>query len=89
MPLVLLEAMAMGLPIVATNVTGSRDVVKDGQNGLLIPYDDTFSFRLTLLKIKNSDNLYEKMSNSSRKMSMNYSWEKIATQFNKFYESVI
>ena len=39
MPYVLLEAMSMGLPVVATNVTGSRDVVEDGVTGLLSPPD--------------------------------------------------
>lgn len=36
MPLVLLEALAMGLPIVATDIPGNRDVVADGQNGILV-----------------------------------------------------
>ena len=40
MPNALLEAMAAGLPIVTTDVAGCRDLVTDGQEGLLVPPDD-------------------------------------------------
>ena len=85
MPLVLLEAMAMGLPIIATNVTGSRDVVKNGKNGYLVPFGNVKSFRSSLLKIKSNESTYKKLSQTSRKMADKYSWEKISGQFEKLY----
>ncbi|HEY5268598.1 MAG TPA: glycosyltransferase, partial [Candidatus Saccharimonadales bacterium] len=85
MPLVLLEAMAMGLPIVATNVTGSRDVVKNGKNGYLVPIGNVESFRSALLKITSNKSTYKKLSQTSRKMADKYSWEKISAQFEKLY----
>jgi len=86
MPLVLLEAMAMGLPVVATNVTGSKDVVKDGKTGLLVPYNDANAFRHALLKIKADSKLYETMSQESRKLADKSSWEKVAAQISKLQE---
>lgn len=86
MPLVLLEAMAMGLPIVATNVTGSRDVVKNQENGLLVPYNDTDAFRKALLQIVSDEKSYQQMSQTSRWMADQYSWEKIAVKFGKLYQ---
>ena len=85
MPLALLEAMAMGLPIVATNVTGSRDVVKNGKNGYLVPFGNVKSFRSALLKVKSNKSTYKKLSQTSRKMADKYSWEKISGQFEKLY----
>jgi glycosyltransferase involved in cell wall biosynthesis len=86
MPLVLLEAMAMGLPIVATNVTGNRDVVGNDKNGLLIPYNDTGALRQALLRIKSSKKMYEKMSKASRQMADKYSWDKISGAFLEVYK---
>ena len=37
LPTVILEAMLLGVPVVATNIAGSRDLVIDGQTGLLAP----------------------------------------------------
>jgi len=86
MPLVLLEAMAMGLPVVATNVTGSRDVIKDGENGLLVPYDDADAFREALLKIESDSKSYEAMCRASRKMAEQYSWGKVASKVDRTYK---
>jgi glycosyltransferase involved in cell wall biosynthesis len=39
-PRALMQAMAVGVPVVATNVKGSREVVADGRTGFLVPLDD-------------------------------------------------
>lgn len=88
MPLVLLEAMAMGLPIVATNVTGNRDVVLNNKNGLLAPLGDVKAFRSALLQSIANKRSYQEMSKTSRFMAEQYSWTKIADQFQKLYEKI-
>ncbi|MDB5184233.1 MAG: glycosyl transferase group 1 [Candidatus Saccharibacteria bacterium] len=85
MPLVLLEAMAMGLPIVATNVTGNRDVVSDGKNGLLVPYGDPVALRAALLKITKDKQLYANLNAGAIKRSKQYSWTKLVQRLDTLY----
>lgn len=48
LPYTLIEALAAGVPVVATNVTGNRDVIKDGKNGFLVPARETHRLRETI-----------------------------------------
>lgn len=51
MPLVLLEAMAVGVPCVATPAAGSVEVVEDGVSGLLVPFDDVVALAAALRRL--------------------------------------
>lgn len=87
MPLVLLEAMAAGLPIVATKVTGNKDVVKHGKNGLLVPYDNAKSMRASLLRIVGSKDKYTTLSKNSLAMSREFSWQRVIERFGRIYKT--
>lgn len=65
MPLVLIDAMAMRLPAIGTDVLGTRDMIRDGQNGHLVPLDDPTAFRHALLDATQSEADYTRMSESA------------------------
>jgi glycosyltransferase involved in cell wall biosynthesis len=88
MPLVLLEAMAAGLPIVATNVPGNRAVVVPGENGLLVPVDNPAKMREALLALTSDPVRYRAMSTASRRLAAGHSWQTIAAQFERVYLDV-
>lgn len=88
MPLVLLEAMAMGLPVVATDIPGNRDVIVDGVNGTLVPLDDPQALRQALLTIATDTDLYRRMSEASGRFSAQYSWGEIGARFENIYAEV-
>jgi rhamnosyl/mannosyltransferase len=88
MPLVLLEALAMGLPIVATDVPGNRDLVSDGQNGLLIPLGDAAALRQALLSFTTDPERYRRMSETSRRRAERYSWQAVSAEFEQIYAQV-
>lgn len=88
MPLVLLEALAMGLPVVATNVPGSRDVIHDGVNGVLVPLDDAAALRQALLSVASDIDGYQHMSDASRKLADQYSWATVGDTFERLYAEV-
>ncbi len=87
MPLVLLEAMAMGLPVVATNVTGNRDIVTDGVNGLLVPYADAEALATALQRLRQDRTLYDKLQRASLVTAKKYSWRTIVTMIGQVYET--
>lgn len=85
MPLVLLEAMAMALPIVGTDVTGIREMV-DEKTGELAPFDDAASLQKALLKLAADPALYQQKSQAAYQKAVNYSWDRVAQQFEKLYD---
>ena len=64
-----IEASAMGLPIVATNIRGCRQVVDDGVNGLLIPVHDIAKLEAAITTLVNTPELRERMSKASYQKS--------------------
>ena len=67
-PLVNLEAMCYGLPIVSTNVGGIREAVKDGENGLLCEPRDPQSLALQIERLINDKELRERMGERGKQM---------------------
>jgi glycosyltransferase involved in cell wall biosynthesis len=88
MPLVLLEAMKMGLPIVATDVPGTRDLVVSGKNGLLVPLDDPLALRRALMDVAGNSERYRDMSEMSRAMAGRYSWDGVVSEIGRIYAKV-
>ena len=81
----LLEAMAAGLPVVATRVGGIPNVVTDRESGVLADYEDPDSFSQALLLLLSDCNTWHKMSQKSRLMAENYTWQNIAKSVYKVY----
>ena len=88
LPTVVLEAMACGKPIVASNVSEIPQVVKDGVNGFLVPPANSKAIADAVLKIYDK-NLFMKMSKASKKIIKNYDWSKIAKMAVKKYEELL
>jgi len=66
MPNVLLEAMAMGLPVVTTPVTGIPELVCDGKNGLLVPERDVETLTHAMEQLINDTTARHKMGQQGR-----------------------
>jgi len=88
LPLTLFEAMASGLPIIATPVNGVPYEMIEPDNGFLVHYGDVNALKEKILIILNDKNLSEKISKNNRKRAQDYDWDKIAERTLKVYIEV-
>jgi glycosyltransferase involved in cell wall biosynthesis len=84
-----LEAMASGLPIVASNVGGIPDVVKDGISGLLSIPGNPADLAEKILRLLDSETLRDRFGKTGIKLSKEYSWDKIADLTKMAYAEVL
>lgn len=86
---VTLQAMASGLPIVASKVLGFEEILEEDVNGLTAEYNDPADFANQIEKLIKSPELRKKMSEKSLEKSRRFSWESIAKQYIGLYEKTI
>lgn len=84
----LLEAMAAGKPIVATDNPGFRCVIQSGFNGLLTHTDDPIDLAKAILKVLKTPSLALQLVENGKKFVQQYSWPQVTSQILDFYQEV-
>lgn len=87
--IVFAEAMAVGLPIVATNVGGVTYVVKHNTNGYLSDYGDIATFANNLARLLAEQKSYQQIISSNIVESKKYNWSSIAKKVEEVYQRVL
>lgn len=87
--LILLEAMAMSKPIVASSIEGYANVVSHGVDGLLVPPADKDSLARALVTLLGDEPLRREMGARGRAKALGYSWERIARKVFDYYARVL
>ncbi|HEY92829.1 MAG TPA: glycosyltransferase family 4 protein [Dehalococcoidia bacterium] len=87
--IILLEAMAMGKPIVASNIEGYAGLVTHGVEGLLVPPKDVGMLAQALITLMASQSLRQEMGARGRVKAVDYSWEHIARRVLDYYVRVL
>lgn len=85
-PIVLLEAMALGKAIIATNVGGISEVIKDGRNGILT-HPNSSEIASAIVKIAGKKEIADKFREKNLIDIMNFDWKEIIRQYREIYES--
>lgn len=89
-PMVILEAMSAGLPVVATRVGGIPDVLQEGENGLLIQPKDEKALCEALARLINDDNLRKQMGTQNRvKALKEFGVEKFVSHCDALYQEIL
>jgi glycosyltransferase involved in cell wall biosynthesis len=87
---VLIEAMAAGLPTIANNVPGCRDIILDNKTGFLSKKNNDINTYLEKINLlMNNISLVRKMKKRCFVESRKYDWEKICKEYLKLYKMIL
>ncbi len=87
--IILLEAMAAGCPVVASNIDGFAAVVTHGVEGLLVRPKDSDALADALLALAGDEALRAEMSGRVRERAQDFSWERVSQRVLSYYERLL
>jgi len=86
--LVNIEANAVNTPVVAYDVAGNRDSIKDEKTGVLVEYGNYRTMAYEIVKLLNDNSRYSTMQKSAVKWSKRFTWEASTEKSLKYIESI-
>jgi phosphatidylinositol alpha-mannosyltransferase len=86
--IVLVEAMAAGTAVVASDLDAFRRVLEDGAAGLLVPVDDSAALASGLIEVLSDDAVRERYTAAAANAVRRYDWSVVARQILRVYETV-
>lgn len=87
--MVALEALACGVPVVASNVGGLSYTIEDGRNGLLVPPDNPEALADQLERLLTDADLALTLRNAARQRAQSYAWSSVARRMIHLYRELI
>tara|TARA_R110000823_G_scaffold210224_14_gene340608 strand:+ start:48751 stop:49869 length:1119 start_codon:yes stop_codon:yes gene_type:complete len=85
-----LEAMASGLPVIATDVGGNRELVEDGVNGALVPAGDVAALSRALRALLNDDGERRRRGDNAQDfVHSHFDWAVTVAQYVRVYEELL
>jgi glycosyltransferase involved in cell wall biosynthesis len=90
LPTVMLEAMACGIPVVATSIPGHIEVISQGSNGFLVPVGSSEEMANTILGLLADEELQRRVGRAARQtIEENYTWDKISGRVLECYGGLL
>jgi phosphatidylinositol alpha-mannosyltransferase len=84
--MVLTEAFAAGAPVIASDIPGYRDVLRDGIDGQLVPPGDALALAEALRRVALDARLRQRMAIGARERAERFAWPNVATEVLESYE---
>jgi L-malate glycosyltransferase len=88
--LAIVEAMAAGVPVIATSSEGAREIIESGRSGCLIPISDTEAMASAICELLDDRNLRERLAaNALRRVSEQFSLDRMVARTEQVYQDVL
>lgn len=87
-PVAVLEACAMGLPVISTDVGGLRDLVQDGETALLVPDGDAKAMADAVHRLMTDSVLVERLSANGRRLAERCAWSEVRERWMRLLGAV-
>lgn len=87
-PVAVLEACAMGLPVISTNVGGIPDLLTEGETGLMVPSDDADAMTRAVVRLLTDPGLASKLSRNGRRLAEASAWPTVRARWACVFEEV-
>lgn len=89
LPTVILESMACGVPVLATDIPGTDELIQNGENGWLVPPRQPEAIADMLVKLLQNQNLRTKSASRAYKTVQHFRIESVAEQYQLLYRNLI
>lgn len=88
-PMALLEGMAAGLPTLAHDIPGARELLRDGVDGLLLPVGDVDAYAAALQRLCQEPLLRRRLGQAARERALPFCWGDITARTEALYQEVL
>src|SRR5262249_28387168 len=88
-PVAVIEACAMGLPVVSTRVGGVPDLLTDGETGLMVPDNDDAAMANAIKRLLTDAELAGRLSQNGRKLAERCSWTNVRREWEQTFSDVM
>ena len=89
LPMSMLEAMNVGLPILAFNIRGCNDLVKSNENGFLVNPKEKYPFDAEILKLVKNAKLRDEFGKNGKKFAKTYNLSNVLSQMEQIYDQIL
>jgi phosphatidyl-myo-inositol alpha-mannosyltransferase len=86
--IVLVEAMAAGIPVVASDIPGYREVVRRGVDGILVPPGDAIALADAVAELLDRPDDARRFGDAGRERAKRYSWDVVVDEIESVYREV-
>ena len=87
--IVIVEAMAAGLPVITTNAAGCRDLVRNGDDGIMVDKKDPAELATAMIKLINDQELRNEYKMKSKKRAEDFDWDHVVDMYSSIYREEI